>query len=111
VTVFTRLQGSAVDLTWASEVAGIVQAWYLGNEVGNSLSDVLYGRVNPAGKLPLTLPMRIEDTPAHLWSRSEDGQIHYREDLFVGYKHYHASGGIPAFPFGCGPVGLLVTFC
>jgi beta-glucosidase len=77
-----------------------VQAWYLGNESGAAIADVLYGWVNPAGKLPLTFPERIEDTPAHLHSRSENGQIHYREGLYVGYKHYHVTGVKPLFPFG-----------
>jgi beta-glucosidase len=56
--------------------------------------------VNPGGRLPLTFPVRIEDTPAYLNERSENGKIHYREDLFVGYKHYHARAVKPLFPFG-----------
>jgi len=58
--------------------------------------------VNPGGRLPLTFPIRIEDTPAYLNERSENGKIHYREDLFVGYKHYHARAVKPLFPFGFG---------
>jgi beta-glucosidase len=99
-TVVVIQAGSAVDMTWAKDVGAILHSWYLGNEVGAAISDVLYGRVNPAGKLPLSLPARIEDSPTHLCSRSENGQIHYREDLFVGYKHYHAHGTQPLFPFG-----------
>ena len=87
-------------MPWVDNVNAIVQAWYSGNESGNALSDVLYGRVNPAGRLPLTLPVRAQDIPAYLNSRSENGQIHYREDLFVGYKWYQARNIKPLFPFG-----------
>jgi beta-glucosidase len=87
-------------MPWVDEVAGIVHAWYLGNEVGNAIADILYGNSNPAGKLPLTFPVRIEDNPAFENIRSEFGRIHYREDLFVGYKHYNARGIAPLFPFG-----------
>jgi beta-glucosidase len=99
-TVAVIQAGSAVDMTWAGDTRAIVNAWYLGNEVGAAIADVLYGRVNPGGRLPLSLPERIEDGPTHLYRRSENGHIHYREDLFVGYKHYHAHGTRPLFPFG-----------
>lgn len=88
-------------MPWVGEVNGLIQAWYSGNEVGNAIADVLYGKVNPSGRLPLTLPVRVEDIPAHLNSRSENGKIHYREDLFVGYKHYQARNIKPLFSFGC----------
>lgn len=101
-TVVVVQAGSAVGMPWASEVAGIVQAWYSGNEVGNAIADIIYGRINPTGRLPLTLPVRLEDTPAFESIRSEFGKIHYREDLFVGYKHYLARGIAPLFPFGFG---------
>jgi beta-glucosidase len=83
--------------------------------LGNAIADVVWGKVynffflqscvlkyqvNPGGRLPLTFPVRIEDTPAYLNERSENGKIHYREDLFVGYKHYHARAVKPLFPFG-----------
>lgn len=96
------VQGSAVSMPWVGDVNAIVQAWYSGNEVGNALSDVLFGKTNPAGRLPLTLPVRAQDIPAYLTSRSENGQIHYREDLFVGYKWYQAMNIAPLFPFGFG---------
>ncbi|KAG6850469.1 hypothetical protein H0H93_012890 [Arthromyces matolae] len=101
-TVIVIQAGSAVAMPWVDSVAGLLQAWYLGNESGNALADVLYGKVNPSGRLPLTLPVRIEDIPAYLNDRSEHGQIHYREDLFVGYKHYQARNVKPLFPFGYG---------
>lgn len=88
-------------MPWVDDVNGIIQAWYSGNEAGNALADVLFGKINPSGRLPLTLPVRIEDVPSHLCMRSENGKIHYREDLFVGYKHYQARYIKPLFSFGC----------
>ena len=87
-------------MPWVDAVGGIVQAWYSGNEVGNALADVLFGTINPSGKLPLTLPVRIQDIPAYPNFRSENAQIHYREDLFVGYKGYQVMDVKPLFPFG-----------
>ncbi|KAJ7489963.1 glycoside hydrolase family 3 protein [Mycena galericulata] len=87
---------------WIEAVGSVIQTWYLGNELGNAIGDVVWGKVNPGGRLPLTFPVRIEDTPAYLNQRSENGKIHYREDLFVGYKHYHARNIKPLFEFGFG---------
>ncbi|RXW21014.1 hypothetical protein EST38_g4842 [Candolleomyces aberdarensis] len=94
--------GSAVSMPWVDKAAGILQTWYSGNEIGNALADVLFGNVNPGGRLPITLPVREQDIPAHLNDKCEDGQIHYREDLYVGYKHYQARGIKTLFPFGFG---------
>lgn len=112
-------------MPWVGAVGALVQAWYSGNEAGNAIADVLYGKVNPAGRLPLTLPVRVEDIPAHFNHRSENGKIQcvtifgmpnhhspddsYREDLFVGYKHYQARGVTPLFPFGS-VLLLLITY-
>jgi len=89
-------------MPWIENVAGLVQCWYTGNETGNALADVIYGKVNPSGRLPLTLPVRIEDVPSYLNFAPENGKVHYREDLFVGYKHYQARKVQPLFPFGYG---------
>lgn len=72
---WAALQGSAVSMPWVDNVAGILQTWYSGNEVGNALADVLYGKVNPAGRLPISLPKREQDIPAYLNDRSENGKI------------------------------------
>lgn len=96
-------------MPWVNDVAAIVQAWYSGNEAGNALADVLFGTVNPSGRLPLTLPIKIEDTPSYGSMRSENGKIHYREDLFVGYKHYQARQVAPLFPFGCALTSLIIA--
>lgn len=89
-----------MDYSWSSEVAAIIQAWYSGNEVGNAIADVLYGKVNPSGRMPLTFPKTERDIPAWYNTESINGQIHYREDIFVGYKHYLARGVEPRWAFG-----------
>ena len=62
-------------MPWVRQVAGILQTWYSGNEVGSALADVLFGKVNPAGRLPITLPAKEQDIAAHLNDKSENGQI------------------------------------
>lgn len=79
-----------MDYSWSDEVAAIIHAWYSGNEVGNAIADVLFGKVNPSGRMPLTFPEREIDIPAWYNTTSVNGKIHYREDIFVGYKHYQA---------------------
>ncbi|EIW60730.1 glycoside hydrolase family 3 protein [Trametes versicolor FP-101664 SS1] len=101
-TIVCIQSGSVVAMPWVHDVHGIVQAWYAGNETGNALADVLFGALNPSGRLPITLPVRVQDIPAFPNFRSEHGQIHYREDLLVGYKGYAARGIKPLFPFGFG---------
>lgn len=87
-------------MPWADTVRGLIQAWYLGNEVGNAIADIIFGTVNPSGCLPLTYPKKLEDVPAFPDLFSENGRIHYREDLFVGYKFYQHRKIQPLFPFG-----------
>lgn len=67
---------------------------------GNAIGDILWGKLNPSGRLPLTFPIRMEDIPAYPNLKAENGKIHYREDLFVGYKHYQSRGIRPLFAFG-----------
>ena len=62
-------------MPWVKEVSGLLQAWYSGNEAGNAIADVLFGKVNPSARLPLTFPSRIEDVPAYLNHKSENGRI------------------------------------
>ncbi|PPQ65097.1 hypothetical protein CVT24_003058 [Panaeolus cyanescens] len=101
-TIVCVQAGSAVSMPWANQVGAIVQAWYLGNETGSAIADVIFGKVNPSGRLPLTFPVREQDIPAYLNDKCENGKIYYREDLFVGYKFYQARGIAPLFPFGFG---------
>ena len=101
-TVVVLQAGSAVTMPWNNDVAGIMQAWYGGNEAGNAIADIVYGRVNPSGRLPLTFPARDQDTAAFLNSKSARTAVHYEEGIWIGYKHHHARGIPPLFPFGHG---------
>ncbi|RKP45945.1 beta-glucosidase family protein [Trinickia fusca] len=94
--------GNPVLMPWRDQVAAIVQAWYPGEGGGRAIANVLFGKVNPSGKLPVTFPVRDEDTPT--WGR--DGTFAqnpvYTEKLKMGYRWYDANHIQPAFPFGYG---------
>ncbi|MGH8979188.1 MAG: fibronectin type III-like domain-contianing protein, partial [Acidimicrobiia bacterium] len=87
---------------WAGDVAAVMQCWFAGEEWGNALADVLSGDVGPSGKLPTTIPMRIEDTPAYPYYPGADGKVEYGEGVFVGYRWYDARNIEPRFCFGHG---------
>jgi beta-glucosidase len=101
-TVVVLQVGSAVAMPWINSVNAIVQSWYLGNESGNGIADVLFGKINPSARLPLTLPARVEDIAAYPQLLCENGEIFYGEDLYVGYKHFLARRIKPLYPFGFG---------
>ncbi len=93
--------GSPIAMPWASRVAAILLAHYPGQEGAHALVEILTGEANPAGKLPMTYPRRLEDVPAFL-SLPGERQVHYGEGLFVGYRHYDRRDIEPLFPFGHG---------
>jgi beta-glucosidase len=95
--------GSAVALNpWMNSVDAIVEAW-LGGEAGAAaITDVLFGAVNPSGKLSITFPEKIEDTPGFLNFPGENGKHFYQEGIFVGYRYYEKKKIKPTFPFGYG---------
>jgi beta-glucosidase len=101
-TVVVVNAGSIVSMPWAFDVAAIVHAWYPGQECGNALADVLFGKVNPCGKLPTTIPVRYEDNPALSNYPGDGGEVRYEEGVFVGYRHYDANAVEPLFCFGHG---------
>jgi len=101
-TVVILNVGSPVTMTWVEGVPAVLQAWYLGQETGNALADVLLGDVNPSGKLPITLPQRLADNPAFINYPGENGRVHYGEGIYVGYRYYDKKAIAPLFPFGHG---------
>ncbi len=101
-TVVVINAGSPVAMDWSERAAAILQLWYPGQEGGNALADVLFGDVDPGGRLPLTIPVRMEDTPAFLDVPGEDLRIAYSEGLFVGHRWYDARDIAPRFAFGHG---------
>lgn len=87
---------------WHDRVPAIVEGWLLGQAGGGAIADVLTGAVNPSGRLAETIPLRLEDSPAHLNFPGAFGHVRYGEDVFVGYRGYDARGVDVAFPFGHG---------
>ncbi|KAK0454089.1 glycoside hydrolase family 3 protein [Desarmillaria tabescens] len=101
-TIVVNQSGSAVAFPWVDKASTVVQAWFAGNECGNALADVIFGKVNPAGRLPLTFPKCIEDCTAHLNWGAESGRVTYGEGIFVGYRGYEETKRRPTFYFGHG---------
>lgn len=101
-TVVVNQSGMPVAMPWADKVGAIVQAWYGGNETGNAIADVLFGDVNPSGKLSLSWPRRVQDNPAFLNFRTEGRRTIYGEDVYVGYRYYEFADREVLFPFGHG---------
>jgi beta-glucosidase len=94
--------GAPVTMPWADDVAAVLQLWFPGMEGGNALADVLFGDVDPSGRLPTTFPYRLEDTPAYANYPGKDGVVRYEEGLLVGYRYYDKVGVEPRFCFGHG---------
>lgn len=87
---------------WQDSVPAIVEGWLLGQAGGGAVADVLFGDVNPSGRLTETVPVRLEDSPSHLSFPGEFGHVRYGEGIFVGYRGFDASGTEVSFPFGHG---------
>ncbi|HSJ97400.1 MAG TPA: glycoside hydrolase family 3 C-terminal domain-containing protein, partial [Myxococcota bacterium] len=101
-TIVVLNAGSPVAMPWADDAAALVQLWYPGQEGGRALADVLFGDADPGGRLPLTIPRRMEDTPAFLSCPGEALTLRYDEGVFVGHRWYDARGIAPRFAFGHG---------
>lgn len=94
--------GAPYSMPWLEEAGALLQVWYGGNETGNAIADVLYGDVNPSGKLPISFPMRLQDNPGFLCSHAERKRVLYADDVFVGYRYYSTVEREVLFPFGHG---------
>jgi beta-glucosidase len=105
-TVVVLQTGGPVEMPWINAVAGVLEAWYPGQEAGNAIADVLTGAVDPGGRLPQSFPIKWNDNPTHSQDREVypglNGKVRYEEGLFVGYRHYENTGTAPLFPFGWG---------
>jgi beta-glucosidase len=105
-TVVVITSGGAVDMTsWIDHTPALLESWYPGQEAGTALADILFGEVNPSGKLPVTFDRTLEDSAvAHSYYADppESKKVKYSEGVFVGYRHYDKAKSKPAFPFGYG---------
>ncbi len=102
-TVVVLNTGAPVAMPWVNQVAAIVEAYYPGQENGHAVAAVLLGAVNPSGKLPVTFPKRLEDSPAFINSTYPGArEVNYGEGIFVGYRYFDQVAREPLFPFGFG---------
>ncbi|HEX5807561.1 MAG TPA: glycoside hydrolase family 3 C-terminal domain-containing protein, partial [Anaerolineales bacterium] len=101
-TIVVLNTGSPVEMPWIDKVPAVLQLWYNGQEQGNALADILFGDVNPSGKLPTTFPVRLQDNAAYVNYPGENGKVRYGEGIFVGYRYYDKKEVAPLFPFGHG---------
>ncbi len=104
-TVVVLVAGGPVAMDWLDSVPALLLAWYPGMEGGRAIARALTGAVAPSGKLPVSFPRRLADSPAHRSPRTFPGdgrRVHYDEDVFVGYRHLDREGIEPLFAFGHG---------
>lgn len=101
-TAVILFNGGPVAVPWADNVPALLEAWYPGQEGGRALAKILFGQTNPSGRLPDTIPHKLED---HASARNYPGDgtaVRYEEGLFVGYRHFDSANIKPRFPFGFG---------
>ena len=98
------ISGNAVAMPWVNDVNAIVEAWYSGSQAGHAIADVIFGKVNPSGKLPFTFPVKLNDNGAHALNAydREDLSVEYKEGLYVGYRWADKFDVEPLFAFGHG---------
>ncbi|MCA9975594.1 MAG: glycoside hydrolase family 3 C-terminal domain-containing protein, partial [Anaerolineales bacterium] len=102
-TVVVLNNGAPVVMSaWIDDVAGVLEGWMMGQAGGAAIADILFGRVNPSGKLTETFPLKLADTPAYLNWPGDAGAVRYGEGLYIGYRYYDAKEMPVLFPFGYG---------
>ena len=94
--------GSPVEMPWADQVKGILEAYLGGQAVGQAEVDVLFGKVNPSGKLAETIPYKLSDNPSYLNFPGDGHRVEYKEGVFVGYRYYDTKEMPVRYPFGYG---------
>jgi beta-glucosidase len=122
-TIVVLINGSPIAMDgWLENVPSVLEAWYPGMEGGSALADILFGDITPSGKLPLTFPKKLSDSPAHASERTfpgifieshepdpnhpnhkwKDRKVYYEEGIYIGYRHFDTKKVEPLFPFGFG---------
>ena len=94
--------GSPVAMEWKDNVKGIIYENFCGSYGGKAMVNILYGKVNPSGKLAQTFPVKVEDTPCYETFSKNDRNVLYKESVFVGYRYYQTAKKEVLFPFGHG---------
>ena len=104
-TIVLLTSGGNVDMTeWIDRVPALLETWYPGQEGGKAAAEILFGDVNPSGRLPATFERRWEDNPVHdnYYPAAGTNRVVYKEGVFVGYRGYEHNNTKPLFPFGYG---------
>ncbi|MBL4674800.1 MAG: glycoside hydrolase family 3 C-terminal domain-containing protein [Mucilaginibacter sp.] len=101
--VTVLVNGSPLELGgWLPNVPAVLEAWYPGMEGGNAVANVLFGKVNPSGKLPFSWPKKLADSPCKVLATENNDIVNYTDSLMVGYRYYDTKNVAPQFPFGYG---------
>jgi len=101
--VVLMYNGAVVEIkSWKDQAKSIVECWLGGQAVGGAVADVLYGKVNPSGRLGESFPLRLEDNPSYLSFEPFNNEVNYGEGIYVGYRYYESIKREVAFPFGFG---------
>ncbi len=101
-TVVVLSNGAPVEMPWVDKVKGLLESYLGGQAWGGAVADILFGEVNPSGKLAETFPKKLSHNPSYLNFPGEDDRVEYREGVFVGYRYYDKKQIDPLFPFGYG---------
>jgi beta-glucosidase len=101
-TVVVLSNGAPVEMPWVDKVKGLLESYLGGQAWGGAVADILFGEVNPCGKLAETFPKKLGHNPSYLNFPGEDDRVEYREGVFVGYRYYDKKQIDPLFPFGYG---------
>jgi beta-glucosidase len=101
-TVVVVNAGAPVDLSWADDVGAVLQCWFGGEEMATAVADILVGTSEPGGRLPTTIPRRLEHSPSHDNFPGENGELRYGEGLFMGYRGFEHRCLEPRYAFGHG---------
>ena len=101
-TVVVINAGSPVSMPWLDQVDAVLMAWFPGQQMGEAIADVLLGDVEPQGRLPVSFPARLEDTPGFEHHPGRNGVANYAEGRLIGYRWYETVGRRPLFHFGFG---------
>lgn len=103
-TIAVMVSGNSYSMPWLNSIPAIVQAWYGGSESGNAIASILFGDINPSGKLPISFYEKVEDCGANsIGEYPGDGkEVRYNEGIFIGYRWLDKEGIEPLFPFGYG---------
>jgi beta-glucosidase len=101
-TVVVLSNGSPVEMPWIGDVKAVLEMYLGGQASGGAAADILFGDVNPSGRLAETFPKKLSDNPSYLNFPGDKSKVEYREGIFVGYRYYDAADAEPLFPFGHG---------